>query len=65
MKYKVEGNGLQAPYGDGEIITVHRTLAAACRAARKWYNPATVRDSTGTIYNVYTKGVSYEKINRA
>lgn len=55
LTYKVEGNGLQSPFGDGEIIAVHRTLNTACRAARKWYNPATVRDSNGTRYDVYTQ----------
>jgi len=55
MRYEVTGNGRQAPYGDGEHISYHRTLNAACIAAQHWHNPAVVRDARGNRYNVYTQ----------
>jgi len=50
----VAGTGNQSGYGDGEIISQHRSLKAACKRAREWYRPAVVRDSDGCRYNVYT-----------
>jgi hypothetical protein len=50
MTYTITGTGNQAPYGIGEIISTHRTLNAACRAARRWYNRPAVRDEDGTRY---------------
>lgn len=58
-RYIVYGSGNQAPYGDGEIISIHRTLNAACKAAKKWYNPAIVADDDDTRYNVYTQDIEY------
>jgi len=45
-KVRIEGNGCQAPYGIGEIITIIPVahIRKIVKFVRQWHNPPVLRD---------------------
>ena len=57
-KFTVFGTGNQAPYGIGEIISTHKSLRAARKAAAQWHNPCKILSRTHE-YDAFGNVVGY------